>query len=212
MIRTRRILFPMLCLMSILCALTTILWIRSYSGSDFISRNKPTKVEPHALTSQRHALTFTRGSIRLSSEEHTYFPHTTTIPVQSVDQPAHWGYGRLGVGHLHWDDAPARSLWNRLGFYSYETGFMTSFSDSSEKIIAFPAALPAILFAIPPVLLLRRLLKQHRRRRANLCPHCGYDIRATPVQCPECGQTIAVNHSAQTPSDQSDSPGSNPIY
>ena len=55
-----------------------------------------------------------------------------------------------------------------------------------------PYWLPAALSAVLPAVAFRlRLLarRQSRRLRANLCPSCGYDLRATPGRCPECGTT-----------------------
>jgi hypothetical protein len=47
-----------------------------------------------------------------------------------------------------------------------------------------------LLLAVP-ITELRRRVRAHRRRTRALCFSCGYDLRASPGRCPECGAAPA---------------------
>jgi hypothetical protein len=46
---------------------------------------------------------------------------------------------------------------------------------------------PAALTALPTVIAIASSIRRRRRIEKGRCPNCGYDLRATPENCPECG-------------------------
>ncbi len=61
------------------------------------------------------------------------------------------------------------------------------FAPFSCWVVDLPLWCPLVLFAILPLLRERRSHTLRRRRLLGLCNVCGYDLRATPGRCPECG-------------------------
>lgn len=94
--------------------------------------------------------------------------------------------------------APAgRYAWPGFGWQSMESYGLnrpmkyhwTFGVDSDDDSLHFPHWSLIALTAIAPIVRLRRRRKTLPRPTGLLCPNCGYDLRATPYRCPECGHT-----------------------
>ena len=60
-----------------------------------------------------------------------------------------------------------------------------------QKEARLPYWLPALLTAVSPVVWFWRRQKAKHRQKPGLCRVCGYDLRASPERCPECGTPVA---------------------
>jgi hypothetical protein len=71
--------------------------------------------------------------------------------------------------------------WRPLSFAHARFGLAHS------SLVIVPHWVFVTLFAIPPLLRLRAWRGHRRHAVAGTCATCGYDLRATPERCPECG-------------------------
>src|SRR5207253_198919 len=107
--------------------------------------------------------------------------------------PPHWEYQQVTADDLSngdwWDDATARV---RFAGVQFDANRPLAAADDSFVQVYFPHWLAASLFALPPLLWMAGLLRRRHRVRGRRCAVCGYDLRATPERCPECGAVAPV--------------------
>jgi hypothetical protein len=177
---TRRLFTPLSILSLVLCVATAGLWVRSYWRCDGLLWVGP---------SDHRSIAWLRGQVlvtgnNVSSEERGFHVYSEKV---SPDM-AFYGSGiRL-------------SLWNRLGFIYIEEATPTPLSPSTHVIRSWHAFIPfwsiCLGFTPGPLYWLGVVSSRRRRRlRIGLCPVCGYDLRASPDRCPECG-TVPVGKGA----------------
>jgi hypothetical protein len=159
----------------LLCVVVCVLWVRSYWVWDELASQWPTgevtpsgwfRVRRLEATSARGRLLviYYRESSSVSAREmlsHSTYPDEADDPRVEPSK----------------DFTSARRLIPGTWVVSDGLMFLVVVSDG------WLAGAAAVL----PVAWLIRFRRRRRLLRAGHCPRCGYDLRATPSRCPECG-------------------------
>jgi hypothetical protein len=86
--------------------------------------------------------------------------------------------------------------WTRLGFWLQRDNVGWGNLAGKSTWIAIPHWFLSLLTASIAAWSGRKLRRNRaavRWRAQGRCERCGYDIRATPDRCPECGQSVSVS-------------------
>jgi hypothetical protein len=87
---------------------------------------------------------------------------------------------------------PASPTFSFAGFRA-QPGFRAEYTIQYGQVYTVPFWFLSLVFGVLPGAWARMRWRQWRRarlarlRQAGVCPSCGYDLRASPDQCPECG-------------------------
>jgi hypothetical protein len=202
---TRRLFTLMAVLSLLLCVATCVMWARSYYRADFLYHTTYADMRPTALGILDFA-GIVQCEIATDTDIHNTFPSGQGW---SQVKSGGWDWGSasadadffmlrfegLSMGEIGIRTADAHFLGFARGRVAYPFSFGRHSGgpppDGVCRFVQFPHWALACLTGILP---LRAGWRAYRRRRVSVrgrCSKCGYDLRATPGRCPQCGTVPA---------------------
>jgi len=159
----------------VLLVATAVMWVRSYWISDSWEWVSHYRTRFIAISGGRVLLQVNHGAS--AAQEFMAVDHYSYVKqaneTAGVGRP--WRYGGFWIENLSFAPSAARSAW--LPYTDY----------------VVPLYAVVLVSLILPGMAVRRVLRERKRKRVGLCPTCGYDLRASPQRCPECGAIASAS-------------------
>jgi hypothetical protein len=174
------------------------LWIRSYFAYDQLDREtvtlrpaRPDGPSPAPPADGKAAVLVETSGVRSVAGSVGTFRRN--LVVEPELEPRLYAEARKMAGHpVRWKRLDATHLNPReagspFGIRRYEDRRARPGGSSLDQWwLSVPYWMPLAIMAMPGLWYSYRRLRQ-RRLKPGFCPSCGYDLRASPDRCPECG-------------------------
>lgn len=194
----RRLLFTLACAISLLlCAGVCVLWARSYWLLDswFVRRGWTESIDRdpgHVLRMRTWRVTSNAGRLALDWDDLTEDLHPDDNRSDAHGYRLSHFEGKMHPG-LFQRSGP---LYRRVGFWSDSGPYQGRHTQGNAATYVAPHWLFVTLFAVLPLTYGVRMRTRALWDRSGRCRHCGYDLRATPDRCPECGEATGSSNDA----------------
>jgi hypothetical protein len=190
----------------LLCIAVCVLWARSYRLNEGITRGRP---DPTGMRRVFWYCSSSVGGIKFGYCDHRRADGAEFRRINSYYNVRRGGWR---VWSVPYNGGPGKELARLRSFDAgslqdqrilmndgYPDAGTIATGIGSDTWLTFPHWVPAVLFGSMPTWQLIHRLTARRRRARGLCRRCGYDLRASPERCPECGTPVPSNSPA-TPS------------
>ena len=179
----RRLFNALAAISLLLCLALTAAWVRTYYVFHLFARSS---IGPGEDRAEWRTEYYARGYIGVIS--------LGWVVAENPDRPQPSLLTETDWSHSTLPPTPSpenASWWNRRGFA--RVGYTIKASGPVRTKVR-EVLVPCWLPILPPAMLLTIWLIRRLRNRypAGCCRQCGYDLRATPERCPECGAVPAA--------------------
>ncbi len=171
----------------LLCVAMGATWIRSYFAfSELFESHHYWMVDQRILRYSTYQLYLSKGAFQYGNAWVDYKDVFLIKAMLPAGNPS-WQFSHSNVGGVLYIPAPSASI----------AGIAISFTlpvPARGQVAQVDARLPywvlLTAFSFLPIIWIAGFIRQRARDRlkaGGCCVRCGYDLRATPEKCPECG-------------------------